>query len=344
MHLLIGQIARRCGLSASALRFYDERDLLKPSHVDPQTGYRCYDEDQVEEAQLVRDLRRAGLPVAEVRAFLSASPAGRAALLLAHEDALTEQAASAQTLVRAIRRRLIGAPMTTTPTVPAVPAMTVDSAEIVEALEQLVQISSDDDERPLLQTVLVEAVDGSLRVVATDRFRLAVRDLAPLGGADAVFSALLPRAAVRRAVASLSGHEGPVQVVVDGGHLRLGDVVLPLVGADPVDYRPLLEADAAEHVLVVDLGDALAAVPEEGTVTVAFAPGAVHVGGTRLVASYDGPGVALCLDAGFLRQALSGAVGPEVVLEASSSLRPLVVRSADSGTRVHLLMPIRPEG
>jgi hypothetical protein len=51
----------------------------------------------------------------------------------------------------------------------------------------------------------------------------------------------------------------------------------------------------------------------------------------------------LLVKAEFLTQALAGATGPEVVLEASTSLRPIVVRSADSGTRVHLLMPIKPD-
>lgn len=334
MHLLIGQLARRCGLSASALRFYDECDLLRPSHVDPQTGYRCYDEDQVVTAELIRDLRSAGLPVAEVRAFLSASPTGRAALLLAHEDALTAQATTAQALVRAMRQRLSGARMT---------SMTVNSSELADALQQLVAITSQDDEQPLLQTVLIEAVDGSLRLVATDRHRLAVRDLAPLDGADAVFSALLPRAAVHRALASLAGTDGPVSILVDGDHLGLGELVFPRIKADFVAYGPLLEADVPEHVLLVGLADAIAAVPETGDVSVTFTSGAVLIGETRVVASYEGVGVTLLVNAQFLTQALASAAGPEVVLEASTSLRPLVVRSADSGTRVHLLMPIKPD-
>lgn len=334
MHLLIGQLARRCGLSASALRFYDECNLLRPSHVDSQTGYRCYGEDQVVVAELIRDLRSAGLPVAEVRAFLSASPIGRAALLLAHEEALTAQTTTAQTLVRAMRQRLSGVHMKN---------MTVNSSELADALEQLVAISSQDDEQPLLQTVLVEAADGSLRLVATDRYRLAIRDLAPLEGADAVFSALLPRAGVRRALASLAGTDLPVSLLVDGDHLGLGELVLPRIKADFVAYRDVLEADVPEHVLLVSLADVIAVVPETGNVSVAFTSDTVLIGETRVVASYEGSGVTLLVNAEFLTQALASAAGPEVVLEASSSLRPLVVRSADNGTRVHLLMPIKPD-
>jgi PPM family protein phosphatase len=36
----IGEFARRSLLSPKALRLYDELGLLRPSSVDPDTGYR----------------------------------------------------------------------------------------------------------------------------------------------------------------------------------------------------------------------------------------------------------------------------------------------------------------
>ncbi|WJJ11434.1 MerR family DNA-binding transcriptional regulator [Prescottella equi] len=38
----IGVFARACGLTPSALRFYDDSGLLSPAHIDPVTGYRYY--------------------------------------------------------------------------------------------------------------------------------------------------------------------------------------------------------------------------------------------------------------------------------------------------------------
>ncbi|MEJ8636228.1 MULTISPECIES: MerR family transcriptional regulator [Streptomyces] len=65
--LTIGAFARASRLSAKALRRYDELELLPPAHVDPFTGYRYYDEAQVERARLVAWLRRIGMPLARVR-------------------------------------------------------------------------------------------------------------------------------------------------------------------------------------------------------------------------------------------------------------------------------------
>lgn len=74
--------AKRTGLSPSALRYYDDIDLLKPARVDEATGYRYYSEVQLEQAELIRFLRSLELPLGEVRATLAATdPAALAAHL-----------------------------------------------------------------------------------------------------------------------------------------------------------------------------------------------------------------------------------------------------------------------
>ena len=60
----IGQLARESGLTVSALRFYDGAGVLVPAHVDPQSNYRWYSDDQVVTARLVARLRRVGLTLA----------------------------------------------------------------------------------------------------------------------------------------------------------------------------------------------------------------------------------------------------------------------------------------
>ncbi|TQK52972.1 protein phosphatase [Streptomyces sp. SLBN-118] len=65
--LTIGAFARASRLSAKALRRYDELGLLPPARVDLFTGYRYYDETQLERARLVAWLRRIGMPLARIR-------------------------------------------------------------------------------------------------------------------------------------------------------------------------------------------------------------------------------------------------------------------------------------
>lgn len=80
--LLVGAFAKRAGLSSSALRYYDDVGLLKPSRVDETTGYRYYSQSQLEQAELICFLRSLEMPIGELRATLAATdPATLAAHL-----------------------------------------------------------------------------------------------------------------------------------------------------------------------------------------------------------------------------------------------------------------------
>ncbi|MGH8998329.1 MAG: MerR family transcriptional regulator [Acidimicrobiia bacterium] len=59
--LSIGEFARRCRLPVSTLRYYADIGLLLPASVDPRTGYRRYDRDQIDQAVLIGRLRVLGV-------------------------------------------------------------------------------------------------------------------------------------------------------------------------------------------------------------------------------------------------------------------------------------------
>ncbi|MEU0392609.1 MerR family transcriptional regulator [Streptomyces sp. NPDC006208] len=77
--LTIGAFAHASRLSAKALRRYDELGLLPPARVDPFTGYRYYDETQLERARLVAWLRRIRMPLARIREVCDRSESDPAA-------------------------------------------------------------------------------------------------------------------------------------------------------------------------------------------------------------------------------------------------------------------------
>lgn len=54
----IGEFSKISGLPVKTLRFYHERGLLDPAAVDPETGYRYYDERNLETAFVIRTLRQ----------------------------------------------------------------------------------------------------------------------------------------------------------------------------------------------------------------------------------------------------------------------------------------------
>ena len=66
----IGEFSKVTGLTVKTLRFYHEEGLLAPSFVDPQTGYRHYDNRQIETARTIAYLRGLEFPLAEIKEIL----------------------------------------------------------------------------------------------------------------------------------------------------------------------------------------------------------------------------------------------------------------------------------
>jgi DNA-binding transcriptional MerR regulator len=69
MHLKIGELARRTGLTVRALHHYDDIGLLSPS-VRSDAGYRLYSPDDVARLYRILALRQLGLPLADIGPLL----------------------------------------------------------------------------------------------------------------------------------------------------------------------------------------------------------------------------------------------------------------------------------
>lgn len=86
--LLIGDVARRAGLSAATVRYYEEIDLLPPPSRSVK-GYRSYSEQTVEELRFIRKAQALGFSLDEIRDILKLSRSGTApcshVLSLAHQ-------------------------------------------------------------------------------------------------------------------------------------------------------------------------------------------------------------------------------------------------------------------
>jgi DNA-binding transcriptional MerR regulator len=292
--LSIGEMARRAGLSVSAVRFYSDRGLLPPAEVDPVTGYRSYRERQVDDAVTLRELRRLGMPLADVAVFLDSSLAERRALLDGHLAGLEQQLLDARTTADALLDRLdrTESPMT---------SITIDARELRAALDQVLPAAGRDPDKPALHNVLVDVRDGSLRLVATDSYRLVVRDLASSGAPYPDYEALLSMERAAREVIV------PRDALLDA---------LDAVAGEPDDAVLLSSEDDRLIVQRLDV---------DATVT----------------CRYQGPPVHVALLPSFAADALRAAVGPEVVIEITDPLRPVVFRSADDGTCTTMLMPVR---
>lgn len=88
--LKIGEFSKLSMLTVKALRFYEKEGLLLPVRVDPWTGYRFYETDQLERAAAIRALRQLDFSLEEIRQHLQGLPL-REALERKEQDLLRKQ-------------------------------------------------------------------------------------------------------------------------------------------------------------------------------------------------------------------------------------------------------------
>ncbi len=67
----IGEFSKITGLTVKTLRFYHESNLLVPAAIDPATGYRSYDDRNVERAQVIVALRELEFSLDDVAKILA---------------------------------------------------------------------------------------------------------------------------------------------------------------------------------------------------------------------------------------------------------------------------------
>ena len=104
----IGEFARRSRLSPKALRLYDGLGLLSPARVDEFSGYRYYEDAQLEPAGLIATLRHIGVPLTTVQELLALDRAEMAERVTAFWREAESRHTGQRELVTALVARLAG--------------------------------------------------------------------------------------------------------------------------------------------------------------------------------------------------------------------------------------------
>ncbi|GJF28665.1 hypothetical protein KNE206_13650 [Kitasatospora sp. NE20-6] len=350
----IGETARASGLSVSALRFYDGAGVFGPARVDPQTGYRWYAPEQLADARLIARLRRVGLPLADIARVLDGGPEQARTALDAHLRRLEDGLADARRELSTVRTllELREHPMSTT-------RLTLPAAALAAALDAVRFAVCPDDALPEVAGVLFETLDGgALRLVATDRYRLAVSEAAGAVEGPAV-GAVAPTAFVDAVRALLAG-AGDTEAVLTVEDTRLTveaggrSAAAERGDRDFPDYRPMLRADPVHRIGLAagELRAGLAAVPartvRRGQDGADYPVSVLSVAGDGAFAVVDagdeGPAGALRVQVNrdFLLEAVEAGASGQLVLELGGPIAPLAIRFPGREGTFSLLMPTAP--
>jgi DNA polymerase-3 subunit beta len=237
----------------------------------------------------------------------------------------------------------------------------VPAAAFVATVNKVARSASRDETRPVLTGILVSASGSELRMVATDSYRLSVKETAleePLEGA---FEANVPARALQelgRIVGVAAEDELSVAVRTNQVIFEAGGIVLSsrLIDGQFPNHRQLLP-DAFEHELQLAVGEIADVVRRisllaqknaplrlaftEGELTVSARTPDVGEARETLPVPFRGEPLEIGFNPEFLRDGLEAVESGDVLLKLISPLRPGLIETADGSGFVYLLMPIR---
>lgn len=259
------------------------------------------------------------------------------------------------------------------PQLPAQPAFAgqVAGEEFGQAVTQVAVAAGKDDTLPMLTGMRLEISGNSLTLVATDRFRLAMREFGwePTEGmADA--AVLVPARTLAEAAKSLGAGGGKVSIGLASGEGLLGlsgsgrYTTTRLLDAEFPPYRQLLPAQhtsrAVIHVpLLSEAIKRVSLVAERGTqVRLEFADNTLRLsaGGDDegsaeegLQVDYEGEPVTIAFNPAYLVDGLGALHADRAELTFTTPNRPALIKPADEEGQVvpgylYLLMPVRLPG
>ncbi|HXJ65287.1 MAG TPA: DNA polymerase III subunit beta [Actinomycetota bacterium] len=236
--------------------------------------------------------------------------------------------------------------------------VTVDAPRFGEAVSQVGRAASKDEARPTLTGVLVEVNREGVTLVATDSYRLAVRELTATSAGEA--QAIVPERALAEAGRAASGiDKGEIEIFLDQSQVavRAGGLTMTsrLIEGQFPNYRQLLP-EGYENRLEVGRQSLLDAVRRVGLLARENTPVRLEFNalGVRLTSSspdlgnaveavearYEGEDLTVAFNPNYLADGLQASTGDTIKLEVRDGLKPGVVRG-DTEEFTYLVMPVR---
>lgn len=256
---------------------------------------------------------------------------------------------------------LLTLPVDDYPALPEPPVVlgTVDGTVLRTAVEQVATAATKDTTLPALTCVRLDTDGEQLTLAATDRYRIAVRDLpwTPHTGGD-IEGALVPHEKLADIAKSL---RGPVSIGWDNRQFGCAyegrTIVVRLIDEKYIQYRPRVEYDHLPIAITVDTAQLVTAVKrvtllveKNGGVKLEVADGEVLLraagdagrGIDAISCELEGADTfTIAFQPQFLLDALAGVEQPRVALHSEPGHKPALVRGEDSDSYRCLVMALR---
>ena len=245
------------------------------------------------------------------------------------------------------------------------------SAEILDStIRRVERAASSDPSRPVLTGVLVQAEGSTLRMVATDSYRLSLKETELTEPLSTAFEANVPARALQEAVRLAKGvkgdgdeegaAKGSVRIAMQENQIvfNLDGTVLAsrLIDGQFPKYKELIP-DKFDHEIKMassELADVVRRISllaqrnkpltlsfEKGSLTISAETPDIGEARESLPVPFDGEPLEIGFNPEYLRDGIDSAGGEDVVIKLLSANRPGLIEAGGDGGFFYLIMPIR---
>lgn len=301
------------------------------------------------------------IPAKELVEFVSYLPAGKLDFSLNENNLLTVSSTKAKSVFTTT-------PVNDFPTLPSInpeTQVTIESKVFSESISQVAFASATDDTRPVLTAVLCTFTSNTLSLVATDGFRLSLKNLqltTPISLPQDSLTYLIPSKSLQEIIKLSKNNTNLTFGVSTDQHqlvfvLEDVEVVSRLIEGDFPDYQRIIPSAFSSKVFINkdELSQAIkiaSVFARESANVVRFniknnlleiSANAPQVGQNSAQADIklEGEPLEIAFNYKFISDFLAVCKGSELIINLNESLTPVNFQDVTSTDFTHIIMPVR---
>jgi len=237
----------------------------------------------------------------------------------------------------------------------------VDSKVLSQAISEVSFSAALDDSRPVLSGVLFSFDKKTLKIVATDSYRLSEKKVSLSNSVAASKQIIIPAKTVSEIQRVLNDEEGLVDIKIGESqilfHTKNVDIIARLIDGNFPDYKKIIPNQYSTRAVVAK--DKFTAVVKsaslfaresgnnikiyfdpKGKIIVSTQASQVGDNTSQVEALIEGTEGEIAFNARYLLDVLSVIKSSKIVIETSGKLKPGVLKPEGKDDYVHIIMPL----
>jgi len=237
---------------------------------------------------------------------------------------------------------------------------TVKSKSFIDALKQITKATSKDETRPVLTGVLFNINENKLKMVATDSYRLAIKEIECISSMDQQIKLVIPGRVLDEIIKIAPKEESEIRLLI--GENQAGfkfdniQIITRLIEGEFPKYQQLLP-ESYQVQLRLNKEVLIGATKRVSLLALNNAPIKVSIGNNNFAISSQSSDVGeateeldikeevepitIAFNAQYLLDGLLSINSDNFILEIKSPLNPALLRAEEEKNFLYLVMPVR---